>query len=76
VIFVDTSTWFAGCVTADSNHQSAKAVFASTDPRLLFTTDYVLDETLTLLKARGENSRALDIGRQILEEEICQLVWI
>jgi predicted nucleic acid-binding protein len=76
VIFVDTSAWFAGSVIADQNHQSARALFVSTDPRLLITTDYVLDESLTLLKARGENVRALELGRRVLEETICRLVWV
>jgi predicted nucleic acid-binding protein len=76
VIFVDTSAWFAGSVQADQNHQVAASLFASTDPRLFITSDYVLDESLTLFRARGENLRALELGRQVLEEWVCRVVWV
>jgi predicted nucleic acid-binding protein len=76
VIFVDTSAWFAGSVAADQNHQLAKTFFTETDPQLFITSDYVLDECLTLLNARGEHSRALDLGRRVLEERVCRLVWV
>lgn len=32
----------------------------NTEP--LFTTDYIVDETLTLLRARGQNRRAITVG--------------
>jgi predicted nucleic acid-binding protein len=76
VIFVDTSAWFASSVAADQNHGDATALFASTDPRLFITSDYVLDECLTLLKARGEYLRALELGRRVLEERVCRLLWV
>jgi uncharacterized protein len=76
VIFVDTSAWFAGSVQSDENHQVAASLFASTDPQLFITSDYVLDESLTLFRARCENMRALELGRQVLEERICRLVWV
>jgi predicted nucleic acid-binding protein len=76
VIFVDTSAWFAGSVEADKNHQVAASLFASTDPRLFITSDYVLDECLTLFRARRENLRALELGRRVLEERVCRLVWV
>jgi uncharacterized protein len=76
VIFVDTSAWFAGSVQSDENHQVAASLFASTDPQLFITSDYVLDESLTLFRARGENMRALELGRQVLEERVCRLVWV
>ena len=40
------------------------------------TTDYVLDELMTLLKIRGEFQRALRIGAALLAEEIADLVWV
>jgi predicted nucleic acid-binding protein len=76
VIFVDTSAWFAGSVAADQNYQAATALFGSTEPQLFITSDYVLDECLTLLKARGENLRALELGRRVLEERVCRMLWV
>jgi uncharacterized protein len=76
VIFVDTSAWFAGSVPGDANHDAANALFAAVPARQLVTSDYVFDEVVTLLRARGESNRALQLGRQILERHVCELVWV
>ena len=76
MIFVDTSAWFAASVPTDPHHQRADAFLAASDPSLLLTTDYVLDETLTLLVKRRESRRAQELGRRVLEERICRLAWI
>ena len=76
MIFVDTSAWFAASVPTDPNYQRADAFLAGADPRTLVTTDYVLDETLTLVKMRGEMKRTKELGRRILEERICRLIWV
>ncbi len=68
MIFVDTSAWFALVVPSDPNHDVA-AAWLHANRQMLFTTDYVLDETLTLLKARREHRRALTLGRQFFEGE-------
>ena len=53
MIFVDTSAWFASVVPSDTDHKTASTwVAQNTQP--LLTTDYVVDETLTLLRSRGE----------------------
>jgi predicted nucleic acid-binding protein len=58
MIFVDTGAWFASSVPWDPDHASAARWLAqNTEP--LLTTDYIVDETLTLLRARGERLRAL-----------------
>jgi predicted nucleic acid-binding protein len=76
VIFVDTSAWFAASVPTDPNYRQADAFLATADPDALITTDYVLDESMTLFKMRGEAKRARELGRRILEERICRLVWV
>jgi predicted nucleic acid-binding protein len=61
MIFVDSGAWFASIVPIDADHEAASAWFTlNTEP--LITTDYVIDETLTLMKARGESTRALQLG--------------
>lgn len=65
MILVDTSAWYALMVPDDGNHVRASEWFrANREP--LLTTDYVLDETLTLLRARGQRARALLAGEQFL----------
>ena len=61
MIFVDTGAWYAAVVPADPDHLAAAAwLTANTEP--LLTTNYVVDETLTSLRARGERRRALLLG--------------
>jgi uncharacterized protein len=76
VIFVDTSAWFATFARRDPNHESAVAFFSSTPTQLLFTTDYVLAETLTLFKMRGEANRIYQLGRKFLEGRLCRIIWV
>ena len=40
------------------------------------TTDYVIDERLTLMKMRGEFPRALRVGGSLFAEEIAQVAWV
>ena len=60
-IFVDTGAWFARFVPTDPDHPAAK-VWLDHNTSPLITTDYIVDELLTLLKVRGEYQRALEIG--------------
>jgi len=75
VIFVDTGAWFAAFVPNDADHSAADA-WLETNTDLLVTTDYVIDELLTLMKMRGEFQRALRVGAALFTEEIAQVVWV
>src|SRR6266404_5831581 len=62
MIFVDTGAWFAHYVPSDPNHARVNAWFrANRSP--LFTTDYCIDETLTLLISRRRPAKAVEVGR-------------
>ncbi|MEI8079104.1 MAG: PIN domain-containing protein [bacterium] len=54
-IFIDTSGFFALLSTTDRDHRTAAAILkqAARAGTRLVTSDYVLSETATLLKARG-----------------------
>ncbi len=74
-VFVDTGAWFARFVPTDPDHPAARAwLDRNTQP--LITTDYVVDELLTLLKVRGEYSRALEIGPDLFDGRVCDLEWV
>jgi len=75
VIFVDTGAWFAAFVPNDADHQAASAWLTANGQPLL-TTDWVVDELLTLMRMRGENQRALRLGEALLKEEIAALHWV
>lgn len=61
MIFVDSGGWFASVVEDDDDYHAAQK-WLTENKETLFTTDYIVDETLTLLRARGENRKALKIG--------------
>lgn len=72
MIFVDTSAWFALVVPTDPCHKLAKSWLMQNKIRLI-TSDYVVDEILTLLKMRGEYSRALSLGKVFFETDIVEI---
>lgn len=75
MIFVDTGAWFAAVVPTDPNHARAAAFLAANREPLL-TTDYVVDETLTLLRARGERQRAIALGERFFADELAQIYYL
>jgi predicted nucleic acid-binding protein len=50
-VFVDTGAWFAYFVRRDPNHRAATA-WMRRNRQSLVTTDYILDELLTLVSWR------------------------
>lgn len=75
MIFTDTGGWFSLTVPVDPQHPAAAQWFAS-NRQPLFTTDFVVDETLTLLKARGQNARAITIGRQFFSGSLATVYYL
>lgn len=73
MIFVDTSAWFAASVRSDRNHGPAQA-WVEENKEPLLTTDYVIDETLTLLKRRGEFECALELGAEFFSGTLAEIV--
>jgi predicted nucleic acid-binding protein len=75
VIFVDTSAWYASSSVRDANHQAAKKFLATVQERLV-TSDYVVDETLTLFRSRGEAQHALAFGTEVIEGLFAEIISI
>ena len=75
MIFVDTGASFARFVPSDPDHPAARSWFAGNREPIL-TTDYVIDELLTLLKMRREYRRALEAGPFLFGGEACHLEWV
>jgi uncharacterized protein len=75
MIFVDTNAWFASMVPWDANHAAATA-WLSQNRQPLFTTDYVLDETLTLLRIRHEEVLAEQFGGQVFAGRLGALYYL
>ena len=72
MIFVDTGAWYASLVPTDPDHTTAVQWLAANRSPLL-TTDYVIDETLTLLRSRGERKRALLLGARFFNRALADI---
>jgi predicted nucleic acid-binding protein len=75
LVFVDTGAWFARHVPSDPDHARVKAWFDD-NPEPLLTTDYCVDETVTLLARRGHLRRAVQIGRALIEGQLARLHFV
>ena len=72
MIFVDTGAWYASLVPTDPDHAQAVQWLAANRSPLL-TTDYVVDEILTLLRARGKSKRALLLGARFFHHNLAKI---
>src|SRR4051794_36229685 len=75
MVFVDTSAWFAYFYPLDAEHDRIRFCFRSAAEPLV-TSDYCVDETLTLLLARGEARRALEAGKEFFEGSLSRLHFV
>ena len=77
-VFIDTSGFYALVVKNDPKHESAHRTLkrARTEKRRLLTTDYVLDETATLLKSRGEMKLAQSLFERVFSSSACRIEWM
>jgi predicted nucleic acid-binding protein len=75
--FVDTSGFYALLVGKDDMHDKAARILSDAQRRgrLFVTTDYVLDETITLLCARGHQRLVEPFLQSTLRSEACSVEW-
>lgn len=74
-MFVDTGAWYAAYIDSDPDHARASPLIDSAATRLI-TTDFVLAESLNLLRARNELQRAIALGRDLLAHSVAELVYV
>ena len=75
---MDTSGFYALLVEGDHMHSRARAILerAAHGRGRFVTTDYVLDETATLLKARGHGNQAAALFETIFASRACRVEWM
>ena len=73
--FADSGGWYAAFVTTDPNHPAAQGWLAS-HTRPLLTTDYVIDETLTLMRARGHRQVAVQFGLDVFAGKLAVVHYV
>ena len=76
-VFVDTSGFYSLLVRRDDRHQQASHLLhqARRRKRRFATTDYVLDETATLLKARGHAHLVPVLLETVFASAACTVHW-
>jgi predicted nucleic acid-binding protein len=75
MIFVDTGAWYALAVPSDPDHDQAKAcIEASAAP--LVTSDFVIDELLTLFVVRGRKSAGVQWLHDVLHQGAVRIVRV
>jgi predicted nucleic acid-binding protein len=75
MIFVDTGAWYASAIPDDDNQESA-SVWLDRNLEPLVTTDYIIDETLTLLKIRGYQDIASEMGELLFAGELAEIILV
>ena len=75
--FIDTSGFYSILVRRDRMHGPAAAFMAEAarDRRRFVTTDYVLDESVTLLKARGFGKLVAPLFESIDASAAIRIEW-
>lgn len=74
-IFVDTSGWYAAIVRKDHDHGAAKQ-FLTNNNLPLMTSDYVMDETVTLLQSRIGHKHAVSFLDALQTSRKIQLIYL
>jgi predicted nucleic acid-binding protein len=76
--FVGTSGFYALLVQADPMHKRASEFVkkAAQSKGCVVTSDYILDETETLLKARGQGYLADAFFQTVFTSKACQMEWM
>jgi len=77
-LFVDTSAWFALIDRSDQNHEAAAGFVRQfqVEPVTWHLTDYIVDETATLLSLKVSHQQAvafldfLDRSRQVMRSHV------
>jgi len=77
-VFIDTSGWVALFVGNDTNHANAVKIYESLkDAKAqLYTSDYVIDETITTILVRGSHRQAIAAGNAILASKVVKIIAI
>ena len=71
-VFVDTGVWYSAILAKAESHTVCDGLLEAAAGRLL-TTDYVIDELVTLMIARGHRDAALGYVPRLLDGNTCQL---
>ena len=75
MIFVDAGAWYALATPSDPDHESAKVFTASINESFV-TSDYIVDELLTLFTVRRQKPKGIEWLHEVLERGGTDLVRV
>lgn len=79
MIFVDTSAWLALADPSDAHHTEAlefEAGLRQGTHGKLVTSDFVLDETITIVRDKAGMAKARDLSNAMLESPNVHVLWV
>jgi predicted nucleic acid-binding protein len=75
VIFADSGALFAYAIPDDEHHNEAQQwVRENNVPSII--TDYIIDETLTLMRIRGQAARAIRLGDLLFAGQVATVHYL
>jgi len=74
-ILVDSCAWYAIFDENDKYHESASN-FYEHNLSPFVTTNFIIDETLTLLKKRLGHRHAVEVGKDLWNQELSSIITI
>ncbi len=77
-VFIDTSGWVALFVENDKYHKKAASFFEEikNSKAIIYTSDYVIDETITTILVRGSHKQSVLAGEALFISKIIKIVHI
>ena len=77
-VFIDTSGWVALFVENDKYHKKAASIFEEikNSKAIIYTSDYVIDETITTILVRGSHKQSVLAGEALFISKIIKIVNI
>jgi predicted nucleic acid-binding protein len=77
-LFADTAAWYALYDQRAEQHQAARGLFDGLVNRRVtfFVTNYIIDETLTLISGRLGHAKAVACGEWLLQSPLVKIVRI
>ncbi|MBK8870472.1 MAG: PIN domain-containing protein [Elusimicrobia bacterium] len=77
-VFVDTSGWVALLTHNDAHHSRAAAAFEDLQHSrtLLYTSDYVVDETITTILMRGDHKQSVVAGDVLFTSRLIKTISV
>ena len=77
-MFIDTSAWCALTDRSDQNHDKAARFWRRLREAgtRLYTSDHVMDETITLFRKRIGHAHAVRFGQTIQNSRVVDILWM